>query len=82
MESQAEMGLAEADAHIAEADRNIQKIEALLPNLAFNGNAAREVQRGLQLMIVALKHLREQRRTIVEALDGTEPLPLIVRRAH
>jgi len=82
MVSQAELGLAEADECIAEADRNIQRIEALLPDLEVNGYAAREVERRLQLMMRALHHLRAQRRVIVETLDGVEPMPRIARRPH
>jgi hypothetical protein len=82
MLSQAEIGLAEADERIAEADRNIQMIESLLPRLEINGYAALEVEHRLHLMNQALAHLREQRRAIVESLDGDEPLPLIVRRPN
>jgi hypothetical protein len=82
MLSQAEIGLAEADERLAEADRNIQIIESLLPRLEVNGYAALEVEHQLHLMNQALEHLRAQRRAIVETLDGTETLPLIVRRAN
>jgi hypothetical protein len=82
MVSQAEFGLAEADECIAEADRNIQKIASLLPGLPRDGDLSFEVQRRLALLTQALLHLREQRRAIVETLDGHEPMPLIVRRPH
>jgi hypothetical protein len=79
---QAELGLAEADERIAEADRNIQKIASLLPGLAGDGDVSVEVQRRLELMVVALSHLRAQRTAIVATLDGEEPLPRIMRRRH
>jgi hypothetical protein len=82
MLTQAELGLAEADERIAEADRNIQRIASLLPDLAVDGDVSLEVQRRLELMTRALLHLRAQRRAIIESLDGDEPLPRIVRRPH
>jgi hypothetical protein len=82
MVTQAELGLAEADERIAEADRNIQKIASLLPDLVVNGDVSLEVERRLVLLTRALWHLRAQRRAIVESLDGDEPLPRIVRRPH
>ena len=82
MLSHAEFGLAEADERIAEADRNIQKIASLVPDLPVDGDLSLEVRRRLALLTRALLHLRAQRRAIVETLDGNEPMPLIVRRAH
>ena len=63
MVTQAELGLAEADERIAEADRNIQRIASLLPDLAVNGDVSLEVERRLELMTRALWHLRAQRRS-------------------
>jgi hypothetical protein len=82
MMSQAEIGLAEVDERIAEADRNIQQIASLLPDLEVHGYPSVDVEQRLQLMAQALHHLRAQRRAIVETLDGVEPLPRIVRRAN
>jgi hypothetical protein len=82
MMSQAEIGLAEVDDRLAEADRNIRRIEALLPDLQLDGHASIDVEHRLQLMIQAMHHLRAQQRAIVETLDGDEPLPRIVRRAN
>jgi hypothetical protein len=79
---QAELDLAEADERIAEADHNIRRIASLLPGLAGDGDVSFEVQRRLELMVVALTHLRAQRRTIVATLDGEQPLPRIMRRPH
>jgi hypothetical protein len=82
MMSQAELGLAEVDDSIDEADRNIRQIESLLPELELSGVASSDVEYRLQLLLQALHHLRAQRRAIVETLDGVETLPRIVRRPN
>lgn len=79
--SQAEIGLAEIDESIADADRNIQKLGSLLPELAVHGHPTDELEDKLTLMTKALHNLRAQRRTIMDTLDGDEPLPRIARTA-
>src|SRR5262249_35286471 len=82
MMSQAEIGLVEVDESIAAADRNIQQIASLLPDLAGRGYAHVELERRLTLRTQPLHPLRAQRRAIIETLDGSEPLPRIVRPRH
>ena len=81
MHSQAEIGLAEVDDRMAEADRNIRQIGSLLPQLADIGYPTEEVESRLQLMTKALHHLHAQRRNIVETLDRNGPPPRVVRAA-
>jgi len=76
---QAESGLAEIDERIADADRNINQIGTLIPELEIKGYSTTNIERELALMRKALHHLRAQRRTIVDTLDGDEPLPRIAR---
>jgi hypothetical protein len=77
---QAEIGLAEIDERIAEADRNISQLGSLIPELATKGYSTTDIEDNLALMRTALHHLRAQRRTIVETLDGNEPPPRIARK--
>ena len=77
---QAEIGLAEIDDRIADADRNINQLASLIPELAIKGYSTTDIEDHLVLMRTALHHLRAQRRTIVDTLDGTEPPPRIARR--
>jgi hypothetical protein len=76
---QAEIGLAEIDERLADADRNINQLASLMPELAIKGYSTTDIEDHLALMRTALHHLRAQRRTIVDTLDGTEPLPRIAR---
>jgi len=76
---QAEIGLAEIDDRIADADCNINQLASLVPELAIKGYSTTDIEDKLALMRTALQHLRAQRHTIVETLDGTEPPPRIAR---
>jgi hypothetical protein len=75
--SQAEIGLAELDECIAHADSNIRQVGSLLPRLADKGHPTAEIEDKLVLMTKALHCLRAERRSILETLDGDEPLPRI-----
>ena len=77
--SQAEIGLAAIDENIADADRNIRRLGLLIPELATNGHSTAEIEDKLTLLTKALHSLRAQRRTIVDTLDGYEPLPRVAR---
>jgi hypothetical protein len=59
--------LAQADSRIAEAERNMRHVEALLPRLSARGVSTVEIEGHLGLMAEALHHLKEQRRLIVGA---------------
>jgi hypothetical protein len=76
---QVEIGLAEIDERIADADRNISQLGSLIPELADKGYATADIEGDLLLMTKALHGLRAQRRTIVDTLDGDEPPPRIAR---
>ena len=76
---QAEIGLAEIDERIADADRNLRELGLLIPELAIKGYSTAEIEGDLLLMTKALHGLRAQRRTIVETLDGDQPPPRIAR---
>ena len=76
---QAEIGLAEIDERIADTDHNLNQLASLIPELATKGYSTTGIEDHLALMRTALHHLRAQRRTIVETLDGTEPPPRIAR---
>jgi hypothetical protein len=76
---QAEIGLAEIDESIAHADRNIRTLGSLLPQLASNGHPTDELEDKLTLMTKALHNLRAQRRTIMDSIDGDEPMPRIAQ---
>ena len=76
---QAEIGLAEIDDRIADADRNLRELGLLIPELAIKGYSTAEIEGDLLTMTKALHGLRAQRRTIVETLDGNEPPPRIAR---
>jgi hypothetical protein len=78
---QAEIGLADIDESIAHADYNIRRLGSLLPQLASNGHPTDELEDKLTLMTKALHNLRAQRRTILDTLDGGEPLPRIAQTA-
>jgi hypothetical protein len=77
--AQAEIGLDQIDESIARADRNIQALGSLLPELAISGHSTAELEDQLTFMTKALHSLRAQRRTILDTLDGDEPLPRIAR---
>jgi hypothetical protein len=66
MSLERELKLAQADSHIAEAERNIKHVESLLPWLTQQGYPTAEIEGQLGLMSEALYHLKEQRRLIVE----------------
>ena len=76
---QAEIGLAEIDERIADTDHNLNQLASLIPELAIKGYSTTDIEDNLALLRTALHHLRAQRRTIVETLDGTEPPPRIAR---
>ena len=75
--SQAEIELADIDESIARADHNIRKVGSLLPELEHMGHPTAEIEDKLTLMTKALHGLRAQRHTILQTLDGDEPLPRI-----
>lgn len=68
MRTEPETKLAEADNRIAEAERNIRNVEALIPQLSENGYSTAEIEGHLGLMAEALFHLKEQRRLIASTL--------------
>ncbi len=76
---QAEIGLDQIDESIARADRNIQTLGSLLPELAISGHPTAELEDQLTFMTKALHSLRAQRRNILQTIDGDEPLPRIAR---
>ena len=55
---QAEIGLAEIDERIAHADRNINQLASLIPELAIKGYSTTDIEDHLALMRTALHHLR------------------------
>ena len=59
-----DLKLALADSHIADAERNIRQVEALLPWFNSQGYSTIEIENQLGLMSEALYHLKEQRRLI------------------
>ena len=59
-----DLQLALADSHIADAERNIRQVEALLPWFSSQGYSTIEIENQLGLMSEALYHLKEQRRLI------------------
>ena len=59
-----DLKLAQADSHIADAERNIRQVEALLPWFNSQGYSTIEIENQLGLMSEALYHLKEQRRLI------------------
>ncbi len=73
MNSQAEIGLHEADRSIAEAEHNIRQVGSLIPELAINGYSTVEVEGQVEQMLQVLDYLRAQRQTIVETLDARPP---------
>jgi hypothetical protein len=68
MRTERESKLAEADTRIAEAERNIRHVEALIPQLTERGYSTSEIEGHLDLMTEALVHLKEQRRLIASTL--------------
>jgi hypothetical protein len=61
-----DLKLAQADSSIEEAERNIRRVERLIPQLHAQGYSTAEIEGHLGLMSQALYHLKEQRRLIVE----------------
>ena len=80
MISELEMGLAEADERIAEAESNIRQLGSLLPELAMNGYEVAEVEGQVQQMVQALDNLHTQRQSIIETLDGAHSPPRIIQQ--
>jgi len=81
--SQAELGLADIDDSLADADRNIRQLGAMIPELESKGYPTDQVERELTVMTKALHSLRAKRHALMETLDGREPLPRIARaRRH
>jgi hypothetical protein len=72
MPSPTEIGLAEADRRIADAEHNIRQLGSMIPELAINGYATAEIEGQVEMMMQALDYLREQRRSIVVTLDGND----------
>lgn len=70
MLSQPEIGLAEVDRSISQAEHNIRKVESLIPELATSGYPTAEYEGHIELMTHMLHDLRAQRRTIVENLEA------------
>jgi hypothetical protein len=64
-----DLKLALADSHIADAERNIRQVEALLPWFNAQGYSTIEIENQLGLMSEALYHLKEQRRLIGHAYN-------------
>jgi hypothetical protein len=79
MMSQAEIGLVKIDENIADADRYIRELGALVPLLAAQGYRTTEIEEILPMLWQALHGLQVQRRAIVEMLDGDELPPRIAR---
>jgi hypothetical protein len=77
---EAEIGLANIDDCIADADSNLTQLGHLVAHLERNGYPTAEIERELTKLMKALQGVRAQRRTIVNALDGVEPPPRIARR--
>jgi hypothetical protein len=80
MISEFEMGLAEADERIAEAESNIRQIGSLIPELVKNGYTTVEVEGQVEQMMQALDQLHAQRQSIIENLDGTQAPPRIIQK--
>jgi hypothetical protein len=80
MISELEMGLAEADERIAEAENNIRQLGSLIPELANQGYATTEVEGHVEQMQLVLDHLHEQRQSIIQNLDGSEAPPRIIQQ--
>ncbi|MDX2204477.1 MAG: hypothetical protein NW223_17125 [Hyphomicrobiaceae bacterium] len=61
MYSEAGIGLAHADRSIAQAERNLQQLNTLLPQLAERGFETREIETHMQTLGEILDNLRSQR---------------------
>jgi hypothetical protein len=61
MYSEAGIGLANADHSIAQAESNLRKISALIPQLARQGIETSEIENQMQAMSQILDNLRSQR---------------------
>ena len=61
MLSDAGVGLARADRSLAQAERNVQMLEAMIPKIAAQGYPTAEVETQLELITQALIHLKSQR---------------------
>jgi hypothetical protein len=76
----AEIGLANIDDSIADADGNIRQLGYLVAEMARNGHPTAEIERDLVVLTKALHGVRACRRTIVTNLDGVQPLPRIAHQ--
>jgi hypothetical protein len=81
MMSQAEIGLVKIDENIADADRYIRELGALVPLLAAKGYRTTEIEEILAMLWQALHRTQVQRRAIVEMLDGDDLPPRIAQPA-
>lgn len=67
MSLERDLKLAQAESRIEEAERNIRRVEALLPEISAQGYSTTEIEGHLDLMSEALYHLKQQRRLIMDA---------------
>jgi hypothetical protein len=68
MSVERDLKLAQADSRIEQAERNMQQVETLIPQLNAQGYPTAEFEGHLGLMSEALYHLKEQRRLIATTL--------------
>ena len=61
MLSDAGTGLARADRSIADAERNVQALEALIPEIAARGYSTAEVEEQVEVLMQILTYLKSQR---------------------
>lgn len=61
MYSEAGIGLAHADSSIAQAERNLKQLGALIPHLARQGIKTNEIEDQMEAMTLILDKLRSQR---------------------
>jgi hypothetical protein len=80
MITEVELGLAEADERIAEAESNIRQIGSLIPKLAMSGYETGDVEGQVEQMVQALDHLHAQRQSIIDKLDGSQAPPRIIQK--
>lgn len=76
-----EIGLAEADERIAEAESNIRQLGSLIPELANQGYSVEEMEDQIEQMQQVLDHLHAQRQSIVQTLDGSHVPPRIIQQS-
>jgi hypothetical protein len=61
MLSEAGTGLVRADRSIAEAERNVQALEALIPQIAARGYSTTQVEEQIEVLTQMLTYLKSQR---------------------